>query len=325
MRIDVHSHLIFLDYLQYLAGRQALPRSVLDGGTYFVSCAGGYQHAAPLLHADVDAKLRSMETLGIGMAVLSHGMPGPELLGGDEADSWAARINDHLASVIAQYPGKFAAWVTLGWGSAERTMAEIDRCINQLGFQGVYLFSNINQKTVDSPEFRPVFKHVARLGVSINMHPTAPLNMHGLDQRPLIPGMAFLLDTSMATVRLIMSGLFEEAPGLQLIVPHTGGFVPYIRGRVERLIDAWTPPAGWPSLSQPAHDFFGKIYVDTVAHSPEALTYCYQQYGAEKLLYGTDHPFAHFEVYNEMVDNLACSEAERELINQGNAKRLLRL
>src|SRR5207244_5170433 len=74
---------------------------------------------------------------------------------------------------------------------------------------------------------------LARLGVSINMHPTAPLNMHGLDQRPLIPGMAFLLDTSMATVRLIMSGLFEEAPGLQLIVPHTGGFVPDRKSVVE--------------------------------------------------------------------------------------------
>ena len=93
----------------------------------------------------------------------------------------------------------------------------------------------------------------------------------------------------------------------------------------QQCTDAWTPPAGWPSLSQPAHNFFGKLYVDTVAHSPEALTYCYQQYGADKLLYGTDHPFAHFEVYNAMVDNLACSEAERELINQGNAKRLLRL
>lgn len=83
MRIDVHSHLIFLDYLKYLAGRQTLPRGVLEGGTYFVSCAGGYQHASPLLHADVDAKLRSMEKLGIGMSVLSHGMPGPELLGGE--------------------------------------------------------------------------------------------------------------------------------------------------------------------------------------------------------------------------------------------------
>jgi predicted TIM-barrel fold metal-dependent hydrolase len=146
MRIDVHSHLIFLDYLKYLAGRQTLPRGVLEGGTYFVSCAGGYQHASPLLHADVDAKLRSMEKLGIGMAVLSHGMPGPELLGGDEADSWAARINDHLASVIAQYPGKFAGWATLGWGSAERTMAEIDRCINHSGFRGCISFRTLTRK-----------------------------------------------------------------------------------------------------------------------------------------------------------------------------------
>ena len=253
MRIDVHSHLIFLDYLQYLTGRRTLPQGVLEGGTYFVSCRGGYRHASPLLHADVDAKLRCMDDLGIGMSVLSHGMPGPELLGGEEADAWACRINDHLASVVAQYPDKFAAWATLGWGSAERTIAEIDRCVHQLGFRGVYLFSNINQQTLDSPEFRPVFKHVARLGVPMNMHPTAPLNMHGIDQRPLVPGMAFMFDTSLATMRLMMSGLFEEEPDLQLIVPHTGGFVPYIRGRVERMIDAWTPPAGWQQLSRPAH------------------------------------------------------------------------
>jgi predicted TIM-barrel fold metal-dependent hydrolase len=325
MRIDVHSHLIFLDYLEYLAGRSSLPQGVLEGGTYFVSCQGGYQHASPLGHADVDAKLRSMEELGIGLSVLSHGMPGPELLGGDEADSWAARINDHLASVVSQYPDKFAAWATLGWGSAERTIEEIDRCVKQLGFVGIYLFSNIHQKTLDDPAFRPVFKHVARLGVPMNMHPTAPLNMNHLDQRPLIPGMAFMFDTSLATIRMIMSGLFEEEPDLKLIVPHTGGFVPYIRGRVERLIDAWAPPAGWQPLSQPAGDYFDKIYVDTVAHSPEALAYCYERYGPEKLLYGTDHPFAHFNAYNVMVDHLACTEAERELINRGNAERLLGL
>ena len=61
------------------------------------------------------------------------------------------------------------------------------------------------------------------------------------------------------------------------------------------------------------------------APSPEALEYCLKVYGADKLLYGTDHPFAHFEVFNEMVDNLACSDAERELINHGNAEKLLGL
>jgi len=108
-------------------------------------------------------------------------------------------------------------------------------------------------------------------------------------------------------------------------VPHTGGFVPYIRGRVERMIDDWTSPEGWQQLSRPAHDYLDKIYLDTVAHSPEVLEFCYKTYGPEKLLYGTDHPFSHFNEYNAMVDNLACTEAERELINQGNAERLLGL
>ena len=325
VRIDVHSHLNYLPYLEYLAGRSALPKGVLRGGTYFTSCTGGYEHASPITHTDVDQKLRAMEDLGIGMSILSHGMPGPELLGGQEADDWASRINDHLAQVIESNPGKFQAWATLGWGTAERTIAEIDRCVNQLGFKGVYIFSNINQKTLDSKEFWPVYKHIERLGVAMDMHPTAPINMNGIDHRPLVPGMAFMFDTTLATVRMVMSGIFEEYPDLKLIVPHTGGFVPFIRGRVGRMIDAWTSPNDWTDLSDSSQVSFDKIYVDTVAHSPAALEYCYQMFGADKLLYGTDHPFAHFDEYNIMVDGLACTDTERELINHGNAELLLGL
>ena len=106
------------------------------------------------------------------------------------------------------HPGKFEAWAALGWHSTEHTIAEIDRCVNQLGFKGVYLFSNINQKTLDRREFWPVYRHIERLGVPINMHPTAPINMNGIDQRPLVPGMAFMFDTALTTVRLVMSGVF---------------------------------------------------------------------------------------------------------------------
>ena len=157
----------------------------------------------------------------------------------------------------------------------------------------------------------------------MDMHLTAPINMNGIDHRPLVPGMAFMFDTTLATVRLVMSGVFQEYPNLKLIVPHTGGFVPFIRGRVGRMIDAWTSPEDWADLDESSQAYFDKIYVDTVAHSPEALEYCYKMYGADRLLYGTDHPFASFEIFNEMVDGLACSESDRELINHGNAERLL--
>ena len=172
-----------------------------------MSCTGGYQHASPPAHADVDQKLRAMEDLGIVVSVLSHGMPGPELLGGPEADAWGSRINDYLAEVMQGHPGKFEAWATLGWHSIEHTIAEIDRCVNQLGFKGVYFFSNINQKTLDRREFWPVYRHIESLGVPINMHPTAPINMNGIDQRPLVPGMAFMFDTALTTVRLVMSAV----------------------------------------------------------------------------------------------------------------------
>ena len=327
MRIDVHSHLIYLPYLEYLTGRSYLPQGVLRGGTYFVSCTGGYQHASLLSHADVNQKLRDMEDLGIAVSVLSHGMPGPELLGSPEADSWASRINDHLAEVMQTHPGKFEAWATLGWHSTEHTIAEIDRCVKQLGFKGVYLFSNINQKTVDSKEFWPVYRHIESLGVPINMHPTAPINMNGIDHRPLVPGMAFMFDTALATVRLVMSGIFQEYSDLKLIVPHTGGFIPFIRGRVGRMIDEWTSPEDWVNLDQSSQFYFDKLYVDTVAHSPAALEYCYKMFGADRLLYGTDHPFGHpgFQRFNDMVDELECSESDRKLINSGNARRLLGL
>ena len=121
MRIDVHSHLVYLPYLEYLTGRSSLPQGVLRGGTYFVNCAGGYQNASPSAHADVEKNLRDMEDLGIGTSMLSHGMPGPELLGSPEADAWASRINDHLDEVMRDHPGKFEASATLGWHSADQT------------------------------------------------------------------------------------------------------------------------------------------------------------------------------------------------------------
>ncbi len=225
MRIDVHTHFISLDFIKHLEGRSALPSSALEGGTYFTSCAQGFRLPVLPRITDMEVKLKDIEDMGVDLSVLSHGVPGPEVLGGEEADDWAARINDQLAGIIQKYPGKFLGWACLGFGSAERTIAEVDRCINQLGFKGVQLFSNINQKVLDTPELRPIYKHIARLGVPMNMHPAIPLNLVGMDNGSLVTGLAFMYDSTLNTVRLIQSGLFDEEPDLKLIVPHIGGVI----------------------------------------------------------------------------------------------------
>ena len=325
MLIDIHSHLVMPEYLEFLTGRGNLPKAVLRGGAYFISCGGGYTQASSAVHADVEQKLRDMEQIGVDFAVINHGIPGPEMLGGAEADDWAARMNDFQAEVIQKYPGKFIGWANIGFGSPERSIQEVDRCINELGYKGVQLFSNINQKVVDSPEFMPVYRHIAKLGVPINLHPTAPMNLNGMDLQPLVRGMSLMFDSTLATMRLVMSRIFEEEPGFKLIVPHTGGWVPYLRGRVERMIDIYEPPEGEPKLARPSAESVGRIYVDTVAHSPETMKYCYEMFGPEKIMFGTDHPFMHWEIYREMMDGLECTDAERELIYHGNAESLLNL
>jgi predicted TIM-barrel fold metal-dependent hydrolase len=325
MRIDVHTHLVYPEFIKHLAGRSALPNAVPEGGTYVINCRPPYRQLLPLRGLSVEDKLRDMEAMGIDVAVLSHGIPGPELLGGQEADDWAARINDYLASVIAQYPGRFVGWGSIGFGSPERAVAEVERCITRLGFKGIQLFSNINNTVLDAPEFIPVYRHVARLGVPMNMHPTAPLNLVGMDRPNLVPGMGFIYDTSLGTVRLIQSGLFDQEPDLKLIVPHVGGILPYLSGRITRGIDATPPPAGQPPLAHPAQHYLDKLYFDAVGHSLAALEFCYRLVGAERLLFGTDHPFANYTEVATLVERLHCTAAEREMMYHGNAERLLRL
>jgi predicted TIM-barrel fold metal-dependent hydrolase len=179
-RIDIHTHFQCLDFVKHLLGRNAFPRAILGGGTYAVECTAGFRVPALPKIIDMDAKLRDLEAMDITVSVLSHGLPlGPDVLGGMEADDWAMRINDDLARIVATC--KFVGFGTIGFGNPRRAVAEVDRCITQLGFKGLQIFSNIAGKLLDSAEHRPVFQHIGRIGVPVHLHPAIPLGQMGLD------------------------------------------------------------------------------------------------------------------------------------------------
>src|SRR5215469_14689271 len=232
-RIDIHTHFQCLDFVKHLLGRQAFPRSVLDGGTYAVECTAGFRVPALPKMIDMDTKLLDLEAMDISVSVLSHGLPlGPDVLGA-EADDWAMRINEDLARIVADYPGKFVGFGTIGFGNPQRAIAEVDRCITQLRFKGIQLFSNIAGKMLDGAEHRPVLQHMARMGVPIHLQPAMPLGQAGLDSPGLALSIGFPYDASLNALRLIYSGVFDEHPALKIIVAHTGGVLPYLQGRIE--------------------------------------------------------------------------------------------
>ena len=325
MRIDVHTHFLCLDFVKHLQGRSSLPTTVLEGGVYVMQCAAGLRLPTVPNIVDMDVKLKDCDAMGIELNVLSHGIPGPDVLGGDEADDWACRINDDLAGIVERYPGRFLGFGNLGFGSVERTIAEADRCVKQLGFKGFQLFSNINGRTLDSPEFLPIYRHIAALDVPLNMHPGVPLNRIGVDRSSLMVPLAFLFDTALNTVRLIESGLFDQAPTLKLIVPHVGGILPYLKGRLGSYGHRTLQFHDMPTLRQPVSDYLHDLYIDTVCYHPEALDYCYRLLGPERILYGTDHPFGDYTVAAGMVEQMDWPAADRHKVYEGNARALLGL
>ena len=192
MRIDVHTHFQCLDFVKHLQGRSRLPKSLLDGENYIIQCAAGLTVPSLPKTLDMQEKLRDMEDRKIDIAVLSHGIPfGPDVLDSRETDEWAERINDNLAEIIDRYPGKFVGFGSIGFGGCQRSIREVDRCINKLGFKGIQVFSNIANKLLDSSEFVPVLKHIAMLGVPIHLHPAIPINRAGLETASQFLALAF--------------------------------------------------------------------------------------------------------------------------------------
>jgi aminocarboxymuconate-semialdehyde decarboxylase len=204
-------------------------------------------------------------------------------------------------------------------------MAEVDRCIGKLGFHGFQIFSNISGNVLDSSRIAPVLRHIARSGAAIHLHPAVPLNQIGLDIPTHSLSIGFPFDSSLNVLRLIWSGLFDESPDLKLIVAHAGGVIPFLRGRIE----AYSRPSPLvpetATLPHPIGHYLDRLFVDTVCYHKEALECCYNVIGAERMLYGTDHPFGRYDVAAELVEQFDCSAPHRELMWHGNAERLLNL
>ena len=149
MKIDVHSHFMSPEIARTLEKRSDFPYArLLDGTYHFHCCKGLTLPMVPTLY-DMPTKVGHMDETGIDISILSLAVPGPDRVGGAQADELARIANDLLAELIAAYPDRFWGYATLGFGDTETTLKELDRCFSTLNFRGLQLFSNINGKPLD--------------------------------------------------------------------------------------------------------------------------------------------------------------------------------
>jgi aminocarboxymuconate-semialdehyde decarboxylase len=68
------------------------------------------------------------------------------------------------------------------------------------------------------------------------------------------------------------------------------------------------------------------LYFDTLVYDIDTLEYLKAKVGADRLMLGTDYPYTLGDWLGvEKVNALKCSDAEKQAILEGNARRLLKL
>ena len=321
MRIDVQSHIFPEWYLKLMAGRRRTPR-VLGKGKDRVLEVGAWRGKVLPKLTDISLKLGQMDAAGIDITVLSQQMPGPEMLGKDGVAA-GKRMNDSIAAICRRHPDRFVGLCTLPLQDMKASMQELTRCMERLDMRGILLYSNAAGRTLDEPQFAPLFARAEAEGIPLFLHPTYPVVAEHTAAYDLTAGVGFMFDTTLAAIRLIMNGTFERHPRLKFVFPHTGGTLPYVIGRIDHQVAVLG--RGAEGIRKPPSEYLKMMWTDTVAPSPLNLEFAMKFWGADKILFASDHPWLDIQPFVDLVEGAGLSAGDKAKIYEGNARNLFRI
>ncbi|MBI2492596.1 MAG: amidohydrolase, partial [Candidatus Rokubacteria bacterium] len=201
--------------------------------------------------------------------------------------------NDETAAVVRRHPDRFVGFAAVPLQRPEAALAELERAIHGLGLTGVGIGSNIHGTQLDHPDLAPFWARVEALGVPLFIHPINPAGHGNLHDYRLDLAVGFPFDTTIAAARLIYSGVLERHPRLRICLAHLGGALPALR---ERLVIGWQVGreafgAAFKITRSPEHDL-ELLWFDTLSYYAPALLAGIACVGADRLLIGSDAPFA---------------------------------
>jgi 2,3-dihydroxybenzoate decarboxylase len=122
------------------------------------------------------------------------------------------------------------------------------------------------------------------------------------------------------------SGLFDEHPGLRIVLGHMGEGIPAMLWRIDHR-NAWVdvPPA-YPAKRRMVDYFTENFFVTTSGNfRTQTLIDLLLELGSERVMFSTDWPFENINHAAEWFDAASISEADRLKIGRTNAATLFKL
>ena len=325
MNIDVHNHFYPKAYMEELGKGGGYARVERDAqGRLLIHYEGDYNIVVGP-HIDIEDRLKAMDRCGIEMHVLTLTTPSVEREVPEKGVKLAELANDGFSQVVEKYPERFQAFAALPLQVPEAAAEELERAVKELGLRGGTLMTNVDGKPLDLDEFMPVYEKAVELDVPLFLHPTSPINSKAMEDYRLVPILGFGVDTSLAVLRLVFSGVLKKLPRLKLIASHLGGVYPYLRGRIEIGFNAY--PECKVNIDEPPSTYLKKIWMDSIIYDEDVLMSTLAYSGAEKIVLGSDHPHQIGDMANAVgrIEGLDISDEDKERILWKNAAELLKL
>ena len=227
-----------------------------------------------------------MDDERIAVSMLSLTAPGIEGWKGADGVAVARQVNDYGAELIAHHPDRLGYFATLALPDVDAGLAEIRRCYDDLGVDGVCLHSNYEGVYLGDDRFLPIWEELDRRCAVVFVHPNKP----GATVLPGIPGPIedYPADTTRAALQLVVAGHMTRFTRVMVILSHGGGFLPYTASRFAELTASLKPDRSVEALL----DEMGRFYFDTALVAPSGLPSLLAFARPGHILFGTDYPYA---------------------------------
>lgn len=295
---------------------------------------------------DLDEKrVAALDAAGIDVQILSHTVPGPEELDPSIAIDLAKQANDAAHKTVTQYPDRFRAFATLPMRDPKAAAAELERSVKNLGFVGALINGHVNGRYLDDKFFWPVFEAAESLNVPIYLHPNRPPQAvvsacyDGFN--PIVSGFLTLaglgwhIDVGIHVMRLILGGVFDQFPRLQMIVGHNFEILSWSGWRASYAFPQKDTGLKRNVIDYLRENFYGGIlageFSDQVpGEVDKSWNAAYQAYlsmvnmiGTDRVLFTTDMPYGSMKAARQSFDQMPIDENDRKKIAYLNAERLL--
>ena len=325
--VDIHAHFFPEAYLKVIEDAGAafdarVDRSSPKGPSIVIR--GTRTPPLDASYWDLDLRRKAMNRAGVDVHALSLTAPMVYFANAEVGTRLAVAVNNAMAEAHRAFPDRFVGCATLPLQDPARAVAELDRALGLPGIRGVYLGTNVNGRELSDRAYEPIYARCAAARVPVLLHPLGVIGADRLKPFYLSNLLGNPFDNAIAAAHFVFGGILDRHPKLDVCLPHAGGAMPYLFGRLTH--GQAVRPENQGVAKKPFRAYLRRFTYDTISHAPEPLAYLVGLVGADRVMLGSDYCFdMGYTRPRRIIERLGLRTADRVRILRGNAAKLLRV